>query len=89
MAKKIYDLEKISISLDVYGTWKNHVTKKVIEWYQKTGRLKNIKLSEIPDEQFRVLENGDGEIFLKMPDGVEITLSVPKEHWVWSSTIQN
>lgn len=86
---KIYDLDKIAISLEIFQAWKYHVTAKVLEWYQKTGRLEKINPPEIPDEQFRVLENGDGEIFLTMPDKVEITLHVPKEHWTWGHVIEN
>ena len=89
MTKKIYDLDEIMISLQIFEIWKYHVTKKVVEWYQKSGEIKNINPSKIPDEQFRVLENGDGEIFLTMPDGIEISLLVPKEHWTMSNVVNN
>lgn len=89
MEAKIYDLEKISISLEVYTAWKKYVVVKVVEWYEKSGRLKGINISEIPDEQFRELETGEGEVFLKMPDGIEISLHVPKGHWSWINTIAN
>ena len=87
--EKIVDLDEIVFTLEVYSQWKYYVTKKVVEWYENSGRIKNINSSEIPDEQFRVLENGDGEIFLLMPDNVEITLLVSKEHWGWSRIINN
>jgi len=86
---KIYDLDLISLSLEIFTAWKYHVAKKVVEWYRDSGRLKNINPSEIPDEQFRVYENGDGEIFIMMPDNVEISLPVPKGHWGWSKTLNN
>jgi len=87
--KKVYDLDRISISFEIYNTWKKYVVVKVVEWYEKLGRLKGIDISQIPDEQFRELENGDGEIFLIMPDQVEIVLRVPKGHWGMIETIAN
>jgi hypothetical protein len=87
--KKVYDLDRISISLEVYNVWKKYVVVKVVEWYEKSGRLKGIDISQIPDEQFRELENGDGEIFLMMPDKVEIVLHVPKGHWGPIEIIEN
>jgi hypothetical protein len=87
--KKVYDLDRISISLEVYNMWKKHIIVKVVEWYEKSGRLKNIEISQIPDEQFRLLENGDGEIFVRMPDNIEIKLLVPKGHWGWIETASN
>jgi hypothetical protein len=87
--EKVCDLDCISISLEVYNAWKKYVVVKVVEWYEKSGRLKNIKVSQIPDEQFRLLENGDGEIFVMMPDNIEIKLLVPKGHWDWIETVSN
>lgn len=87
--KKVYDLDKISISFEVYNAWKKYVVVMVVEWYEKTGKLKGINISDIPDEQFRLLENGDGEIFLLMPDEVEIVLHVPKGHWGFINLVAN
>ena len=89
MKCKIYDLDKISVSLEIYKLWKYHIAEKIVGWYRKSGKLGKINSSEIPDEQFRVLENGDGEIFVMMPDNVKISLLVPKEHWGWSETLMN
>lgn len=85
----MYDLDRISISLEVYNAWKKHVVVKVVEWYEKSDRLKGLNISNIPDEQFRLLENGDGEIFLMMPDKIEIVLHVPKGHWGFINLIAN
>lgn len=89
MEEKIYDLDKIAISLQTARIWENLVARKVAEWYKITGRAKNINSAEIPDEQFRVFENGNGEIFVDMPDGVRISLSVPKGHWTWIEALNN
>ncbi|MCC6323911.1 hypothetical protein IT400_03930 [Candidatus Nomurabacteria bacterium] len=89
MKKQIVDLDKIALSLPVYTQYKYHFVQKIGEWYTKSGRIKNIKISDIPDEQFRILENGDGEIFVQMPDGIEIVFPVPKGHWFWHQILDN
>ncbi len=89
MEKKVHNLDLIAVSPQIFNAWKNHVIVKVAEWYDLSGRLENINISEIPDEQFNELENGDGEIFITMPDKVEIILNVPKGHWSWIKTIAN
>ena len=87
--KKNYDLDRISISFEVYNMWKNYAIVRVVEWYEKSGRLEELNISEISDEQFRELENGDGEIFILMPDNIEIILRVPKGHWGFINLIAN
>jgi len=38
---------------------------------------------EIEDEKFRVLPNGNGQIFVSVRD-VEIKMNVPKSEWAWA-----
>jgi hypothetical protein len=35
----------------------------------------------IPDEQGRIEDDGNLTIFVALPDGREIALRVPREHW--------
>ena len=89
MKHKIVDLGEIVLSLEVYSQYKYQFVQQIGEWYKSSGKLKNINPSDIPDEQFRILENGDGEIFLVMTDGIEISFLVPKGHWGWSKIANN
>ena len=38
----------------------------------------------IPDEQGRIEANGSLTIFVQLPNGIEVSMSVPKEHWAWA-----
>ena len=38
---------------------------------------------DIPDEQGRVEDDGSLTIFVSLPDGGEVSMTVPKEQWTW------
>ena len=86
---KIYDLGEISVTMEIFQAWKYYIVPMFAKWYEQHGKNK-FPSSEIPDEQFRLADNEeDGEIFVILPDGYEISLFVPKGHWTWSYITNN
>lgn len=74
----IYDLDNVSISPRIYQTWLAYIPQAVSDLQRQ---FSDLEPSEIPDEQFRLLTDGSGEIFV-MIRGKELKLSVPKEEFV-------
>ncbi len=74
----IYDLDNVRISPRIYQTWLAYLPQSVSDLQR---RFKNLKPSEIPDEQFRLLPDGSGEIFVTIRKK-ELKLSVPKGEFV-------
>lgn len=70
----IYDLDYVRISRRIYQTWLAYLPQAVSDLQR---RFTDLKPSEIPDEQFRLLPNGSGEIFVIIRKK-ELKLSVPK-----------
>ncbi len=85
---KVHDLEKISFTMEAYKKWLAFCPVGVKEWKKQT-KLERVNKEDIPGEQFRELPNGDGEIFVTMPDGIEIKMLVPKGHWGWQIVNEN
>ena len=76
MQRKIIELEYIDISLDIAQEWlriAQDLWPRLIEilW-------PDVRPDDIPFEQFLVLENGDGQIFVDLPNDTKISLDVPK-----------
>jgi len=68
----------------------SHTEEIGLLWYALIGKqipvildhFPDIRVDEIGDEHFRILADGDGEIYVTIRD-YEIRLRVPHEHWSW------
>lgn len=80
--KKVYNLDDLFISPRIYKTWVSMLPFWIAELKEEADK-KNIRLTPdmIPDEQFRELSDGIGEIFVQIPSLKEISLRVPKGEW--------
>lgn len=77
MKNKIHDLDAILISPRILVAWLEQLesTSAQLLW-----KHPDLKASEIPDEQFRELPAGAGEIFVKVRSTV-IKMAVPASEW--------
>lgn len=71
-------IDSVLLSTDAVRQW-----HKLVKAVSESGALSGCKPEEIPDEDARILNNGDLEIFVKLPNNKEITMIVPKEEWSW------
>ena len=71
----IHDLDTIAISPRVRDTWAAYASLAATELLNA-----GIKPSDIPDEQFRQLPDGSGELFIRIGEK-EIKLAVPADEW--------
>lgn len=78
---KIYDLDDILLSPRTHAAWLEYCPTAVADLIKK---YPNLKGAEIADEQFRVLPNGNGQIFVKIRS-VEIKMNVPENEWSWKT----
>lgn len=74
---KIHDLDDIYVSPRIIEAWLAHLesTSAHLMW-----KHPDLKPGEIPDEQFRELPSGAGEIFVKVRSTV-IRMAVPAGEW--------
>lgn len=70
-------IDDILLSERIYQTWLSYAGIAVADIRKK---YPDIRADEIPDEDFRELPNGDGELFVKVRDN-EISLRVPSSEW--------
>lgn len=73
----IVDLNKVLISPRIKEAWIGFVEQLVKELTQKYPDLKS---NEIPIEQFRILSNGYGEIFIQVRN-TTISMKVPPNEY--------
>ena len=71
-------LDNIDISERIYSTWLSYCQYEVGRLLK---RYPGIQADEIPDENFRIKEDGSGEIFVKIRD-VEIKMGVPRDEFI-------
>ncbi len=72
-----YDLDKVLITPRIFQTWLLSASRGMAEIQKKHLDLSP---SEIPDERFRVLPDGTGEIFVTVRT-TTIRLKVPKDEF--------
>lgn len=77
-----YDLDEVSISPRVFQTWLISASLGMAEIRKKHL---NLSQGEIPDEQFRLLPAGTGEIFVTVRT-TTIRLKVPKDEFTLHET---
>ena len=73
----IYDLDDVAVSQRIYDTWVLMAGENIKMILKKYPDLKE---KEIPDEQFRVLPSGIGQIFIEIREKT-ISLNVPKNEY--------
>lgn len=78
----IYNLDKVRISPRVFQTWVITADSGMKGLRQKYPGL---LASDVPDERFRLLPDGTGEIFVKVK-AVSIRMRVPKDEFVIDET---
>jgi hypothetical protein len=74
------NLESILLHSDIEKAWLGYIYEGLPRVLRKYPA---IKPKNLPTEDFRALENGDGEIFVKIGKN-EIKLTVPKGKWMWN-----
>jgi hypothetical protein len=79
---EIYDLDKIVISPRVYQAWAEYAPIAAQEIVKKAPGLKGF---EVPDEKFRTLPDGSGEIFIEVA-GCTLKMGVPAGEWAFIPT---
>lgn len=73
MSREI-SLDSISLAPAAIAAW-GEICRR------EAGKLQGIKPSEIPDERVRENDDGTLTIYVTLPDGGEISMVVPAEHW--------
>ena len=71
-------LDDVLLSPSTVHLWHGFV-RRVVLIFQHRGW----KPEQIPDEQARVGADGTLTIFVVLPDGSEVSMNVPKEHWTY------
>jgi hypothetical protein len=74
------NLESILLHSDIEKAWLGYIHEELPRVLRKYPA---IKPKNLPTEDFRELENGKGEIFVKIGKD-EIKLTVPKGKWMWN-----
>ena len=77
--KKIDDLDLVLLTPEVVRVWKFEVAPRAAAMCAAAG----IKPTQIPDERGRVEEDGSLTIYVALPGGGEVGMSVPPDHWAW------
>jgi len=83
-------IPKTDPMLNLY-TCISHSNEISLLWYALIGKqiplildhFPDITVDDIGEEHFRVLANGDGEIYVTIRD-YEIRLRVPQDQWCWN-----
>ncbi len=78
---KTYDLNLILLSQRSHQAWLEYCPFAVENLLEK---YPNLSHNEIGDEQFRVLPNGQGQIFLKVRQ-YEVSQNVPQSEWAFAN----
>ena len=78
--KKVIDLAETLISPAAFHAYSDFA-KRIVLALAAGGLAVDPK--KIPDEQGRVEKDGSLTVFVKLPNGVEVSMSVPKDHWAW------
>ncbi|WP_448519602.1 hypothetical protein [Rhodoflexus sp.] len=76
----IIDLDNIVLSQRVYQSWLAQLAMSAASLSEK---YPNLRTDEIPDEQFRLLPNGAGEVFVRIRT-TEIKMAVPADEWQYA-----
>ena len=88
---RLYDLNYILIAPEIETKYKNFVKTipKILTdaWEESPDELDILEVitlcknepENIPDEQFRLLETGEGFIFLKFHNNVELGMKIPSD----------
>ena len=77
-----YDLDEVLISPRVFQTWLISAGTGMLEIHKK---YRDLSPEEIPDEKFRLLPDGTGEIFVTVRT-TTIRLKVPKDEFILHET---
>jgi hypothetical protein len=72
-----FELDYLKLNKRIIDTWISYVPYAVKEIREK---YKDIKQEEMSTEKFRVLPNGNGELFVQFRDCI-IKLAVPKNEF--------
>ncbi len=72
-----YDLDEVLISPRIFQTWLLSASRGMVEIQKK---YLDLSPGEIPDEKFRLLPDGNGEIFVTVRT-TSIRLKVPKDEF--------
>lgn len=78
MKKKEIPLEHIYISKRIYQAWAEFAPYALDRFAAKCKMP--LAAEEIPDERFRLLPDGSGEIFIKIR-GDELKMAVPRDEF--------
>lgn len=83
MENKIHDLDDVLLSQRTYDSWSAYApiaVQDILKGFKDKKEILTPK--DIPDEQFRELSDGTGEIFILIPRiNKEIKMRVPKGEW--------
>ena len=71
-------LDKVLLSEAASRSWHNHASSPQVQVL-----LKDIKPSDIPDEDARLEADGSLTIFIILPTGVEIRMNISPSDWTW------
>ena len=75
---EIDDLDFVLLTPAVVRAWKEEIAPRAARELATAGYT-----DSIPDEQGRVEADGSLTIFVALPGGVEVTMSVPAGQWAW------
>lgn len=70
------DLAGVQFSEEVVVAWKE-MAQRIVPLILESG----IDPKNIPDEQGRVSADGTLTVFISLPNGIRVSMEVPKEHW--------
>lgn len=73
---QVIDLDNLLLSPAVYRSWSSIATREA-----ERLRAMGVDRASIPDERARALPDGSLTIFVRLPDGSEVSMRVPPEHW--------
>ena len=72
-------LDFVLITPTVFRVWMNEVVPHAVSELIARGA----NLDSIPDERGRVEEDGSLTIYVDLPGGIEVKMSVPPDQWDW------
>jgi hypothetical protein len=79
--ENVIDLDEVLISPVAFREY-HEFAKRIARALGESGLMPNPE--NIPDEQGRVEADGSLTIFVRLPNGIEVSMRVPKEHWQWT-----
>ncbi len=78
----IHNIDNVYLTVRACQAW---ILFSEIEGICLQKTYPDLQPTEVPTEQFRVLPNGIGQIFVKVRD-IEIKMNIPSEDWSMSSS---